>query len=204
MTTFETFQILIFLIPGFFSSIILNILIVQKEKDKFKILIEGLIFSLFFYALLVILKQNNPILPDKSTTGIIIIKYNWFPLILLFSFSIIFSVILAKLINYDIILRFARFIRITKKDSDNSVWYGVFNRHKKRRLIIINFFDGKRLAGLVKHFSDNPECPYIYLTNPAWVIYNKKTKKCEYRTFKDTNGILITPEQKITYIEFRK
>lgn len=199
MTTFESFQIIIFLIPGFLSSVLLDVLVVRKERDKFKIFIEGLIFSLIFYVTLSIFRLDNPIILNKELG----MRFNAFPSVLLILISILFSVILAKLVNSDYILKIARRFKITQKDSYSSTWYNALYKHKEEKLVIIDFLDNKRLAGRIEQYSDNSEYPYIYLIDPAWVIDNEKTEKCEYRPIKDTNGILITPEQKIAFIEFR-
>ena len=130
--SFEVFQIMIFLIPGFLSSIILNLLIVRKEKDRFNIIIEGLIFSLFFYFILSLFKFDNPVFLNELKE----IKFNWFPTLLLLIFSIGFAIILTILINNDLILKFARgFLKITKKDSFISIWYKHLYQHKKDRLM---------------------------------------------------------------------
>ena len=51
MYTFQALQILIFLIPGFISATILNVLIVRKEKREFGKIVEALIFSMVIYTI---------------------------------------------------------------------------------------------------------------------------------------------------------
>ncbi|MDQ1272424.1 MAG: hypothetical protein QG591_1054 [Planctomycetota bacterium] len=43
----ETLTIFVFLIPGFVSSLIINTIVVRKEKDNLSKIIEALIFSFF-------------------------------------------------------------------------------------------------------------------------------------------------------------
>ncbi len=195
MNTFEAFQITLFLIPGFLSSIILNALIVQKEKNKFNLIIEALIFSLFIYLPLAILNQSNPLIIDSQFK----ISYNAVSMIFLVIFSLIYPMVLSFLINNDELLKFARKIHITKRTSRESVWYDVFYDHNN--LIVVNFLDGRRLCGYPLHYSDNPEHPYLYLKKPAWITTNEN-KELKYLGIDQDDGILITPEQKITYIEF--
>ena len=57
------------------------------------------------------------------------------------------------------------------------------------------------MYGWPNDYSDSQKNYFIYLTQPAWIIENSKTKKREYIDL-DIDGILITSEQKIESIEF--
>ena len=81
----------------------------------------------------------------------------------------------------------------SRRTARSSVWYDAFC--DKRKPIIINFVNGRRIYGWPLYYSDTPESPYIFLFEPAW-IENEKVIEL------DISGILITPEQKIESIEF--
>jgi len=51
--TFEALALLIFLLPGFVSSNILDHIMVRKPKDHFGRIIEALVFSFIIYAVVV-------------------------------------------------------------------------------------------------------------------------------------------------------
>lgn len=196
MDTLEALQIMFFLLPGLITYFILNALIVQKEKDQFKIFIESLIFSVFVYLTLSIFNMNQVV----SFNSVLIFKKK--ALLLMISFTILYSIIFAFLINNDLILKCLRKIKVTKKTTRDSVWHDVFYNHKK--LIILNFSDGRRMIGFPKHYSDHLDAIYVYLENPAWIIENEETGESDYRPIENCFGVLITPEQKISYIEFQK
>ena len=61
MYTFQALQILIFLIPGFISATILNVLIVRKERKEFGKIVEALIFSMFIYTIYSFIFGKAPI-----------------------------------------------------------------------------------------------------------------------------------------------
>ncbi len=60
--TTETLTIFAFLIPGFISSLILNTVIVRKDKDNFSKLIEALVFSFLIYVVVSIFTDHSPVL----------------------------------------------------------------------------------------------------------------------------------------------
>jgi len=49
--SFQTLQVLIFLIPGFIAQKIVDTLVVRKEKKEFGKVVEALIFSMIIYTI---------------------------------------------------------------------------------------------------------------------------------------------------------
>lgn len=190
-TSVEALNILVFLIPGFISSAVLNTFAVRKgEQKELQRIVEALIFSMLVYAVYSLFGRS-PISLNQQNVPI----YDPISLLLLIAFSLAFPLLLSLFITNDWHMRFARWANITRKTSRPSTWYDVFS--DENRNIVVNFEDGSRICGWPKHYSDDPEEPYIYLTNPHKVDGNKLV---------DTgfSGILITPEMKIEYIEFLK
>ena len=73
------------------------------------------------------------------------------------------------------------------------MWYDVFAEQGK--YVIVYFKDGSRVCGWPKHYSDNPEEPYIFLTDPL------KFKDGQF-VEAGVHGVLITPGLEISHIEF--
>ena len=194
----QTFQIFLFLIPGLIASVIMNAMVVRKNQSQLTKLIEALIFSLLIYVTFSGFAKNGNIfiISDFETPGLI---YEFKSLIGILLLSLFYGVLFGGLIHYDVLLNCLRTVKLTKKTAESSVWYDVFK--KEKCYIVINFVDGYRLKGYPRHFSDDPDKPYIYLQDSSWVVYNKKTKK---QTLVPLNRgeIFITPEMKIEYIEF--
>ena len=198
MYTFEALQILIFLIPGFISSTILNALVVRKKKGTLAKIVESLIFSLFIYTFYSLVVNKSPIaLLDVG--GLTTFSYDGKAFLLLFGFSFIIPLILGFLTVKDYHMKFARFLKLSKRTSRGSVWFDVF--YEQETHIIINFSNGRRIFGWPMYYSDDPDYQYIYLDKPSWVVQDEQTKESKYIEL-DIEGILITPEQKIESIEF--
>ena len=88
-----------------------------------------------------------------------------------------------------------RLLRITSKTSRLSVWNDVFDTKPHR--VIVDFQDGRQVFGWVEYFSDYCYKPLIYLAQPQWIKKGKYIKT-------GLDGILITPDQKISFVEFLK
>lgn len=196
MYTFQALQILIFLIPGFISETILDALIVRKDKKELGVIIEALIFSMFIYTIYSFISGKSPVALDQSKQSIVYtydgISFLWLSLL-----SIGFPVVVSFLVTNDLHMKVARFLQISKKTARGSVWFDIFSDIDTH--IIINFKNGRRIYGWPLYYSNEPQNPYIFLSEPAWIQEENQEQK-----FIDLNiqGILITPEQKIESIEF--
>jgi hypothetical protein len=197
--SFEALNILLFLIPGFISAGILNIIVVRKEKNDFSKVVEALIFSLVIYTIYALVFKETPVLfRDKLDKAII---FNWKSLAFLSIFSVLFPMVVGANITNDMLMKVARFLRITKNTSRSSVWLDVF--YDMKRHVIINFENGRRIYGWPMYYSREPDKPYVFLYKPAWVVEDEETKEQKFIEL-DLEGMLITPEQKIESIEFLK
>ena len=195
MFTFQAIQILIFLIPGFIASKALDTLTVRKPDHKeIESVIEALIFSMLIYTLVSFAGLKSPVALDTLQTTVIYPEPWSFVWLILASMTL--PLLFAGIVNNDLHMRLARWLKITKKTSRLSVWNDAF--YDKKARVFINFLDEKRLFGWVEHFSDYPDKPFLYVTHPQWV------KGEEYLPLEGVEGILITPEQKIAYLEFLK
>jgi len=195
MYTFQALQILIFLIPGFISSTVLNALVVRKKEQKeLEGLIEALIFSMLTYTLYSIVRGGSPVVLDQ-TASTVSYSYDVGSFLWLTSISVVVPVALSFLTTNDWHMKLARALRISRRTARSSVWFDVF--YDLRKHIVIDFENGRRIYGWPMYYSDDPGEPYIFLYRPHWI---------EEGEFIDTGlfGMLITPEQKIEAIEFLK
>ncbi len=193
--SYEFLHVLIYLIPGFISSTIMNIMNVRtKEQKEFGKIIEALIFSLLVYTIYSLVIKTSPIEIVK-TGDAFTYSYNYQSFLWLILICIGIPLIFSFFITNDLHMKLARALRISKKTARSSVWFDVFT--DKKTTIIINFVNGRRIWGWPMYYSDDPKNAYIFLYKPAWIEEDKFIDL-------DIEGILITPEQKIESIEFLK
>ncbi len=197
--TFEALQILLFLAPGFLSIIILNILVVRKERKVLEKITDALIFSLLIYIMHSFVSGKSPVLLKTETS--VALLYDWESFLWLLLFALCIPLIVGFFVTNDYHMKLARTLKISRRTARNSVWLDVFSDFKKH--IIINFENGRRIYGWPMYYSDNPENQYIFLSKPAWVVEDEKIEQSKYIDL-DIEGILITSEQKIESIEFLK
>jgi hypothetical protein len=194
MFTFQALQLLLFLIPGFISATILNVLVVRRDKKELESIVEALIFSMLIYTMHSVISGQSPVTIDQTEATISYsYSYESRSLLWLILLSVLTPLGLSFLITNDWHMKLARKFRISKKTARSSVWLDVFCDIKQS--VIINLENGRRIFGWPMYYSDEPEKPYIFLYKPAWI-------EGEEFIDLDVEGILITPEQKIESIEF--
>ena len=198
MFTLEALQILLFLVPGFLSEAILNSLIVRMPKKELQKIVEALIFSLIIYTIHSLISNVKPISMNFETVPPSF-SYNSSSLLLLLFIAIVIPLVMGFMVTNDWHMKVARSLRITRKTARSSVWFDVFCDKKKH--IIVNFENGRRLYGWPEYYSNTPENPCIFLSKPSWIMSDEETGENRYIDL-DIEGILITPEQKIDSIEF--
>jgi hypothetical protein len=197
MFTFQAIQILVFLLPGFFSEMIVRKLVVKKEKTELQSVIEALVFSLITYVLYSVIISRSPIElrvnGDPSADGVSTFTVATTNTLWLLLISILVSVIWVIILNYDLDMKLLRKLKITKRSGYENAWLGVFE--DKQQYIVLNFADGRRLMGWPKCYSDDDENQCLYLTRPYWIVDG------EYKKM-DVDGIFITDKLEIESIEF--
>lgn len=196
MYTFQALQVLIFIIPGFISSLVLNALVVRdREQKEIERVVEALVFSMLIYAIYSLIDGKNPIEPlvVGQNSDVFTYSYEPTPFLWLITIAVLVPLPLGLLITNDLHMRVARKLRASTRTARSSVWYDVFCDQKKH--VVIDFENGRRLYGWPMYYSDTPEEPYIFIYKPRWIQDGE---------FVDTGllGMLITPVQKIEAIEF--
>ena len=203
MESINSFQILFLLMPGLLSSLIMESLIIRKERNQFNIIIEALVFSVIIYVTYSMIVNKNQIVFKNIFQSL---EYKDF--FILFGLSVLYGLLFGFLVFKDWFLKPLRYFGITKKTTGNTVWDYILSGHgEKDDCVIVDFSDGRKLFGHILNYSDYSDNQYLFLQRPIWIIEknNRKTKllPIHYKD-KGIEGILITPEMKIDSIQFFK
>lgn len=198
MYTVAAMQVLIFLLPGFVSAMILGALVVRRERAELRTVVEALAFSVLIYTCYSLVSNTSPVVL-KEVDDVTSISFKGTEFLWLTLFSVTIPLALSLIMNNDLHMKLARMLHLTKRTSRISVWFDAFYTYK--RFVIINFEGGRRIRGWPMFYSDDPNNPYVFLWQPAWIVVNEKTQETEVIEL-DEEGILITPQQKIETIEF--
>ena len=197
--SYETLTVFVFLIPGFLSSIILNCVIVRKEKDNLSIIVEALVFSLLIYFAIFLINLSSPITiidSQKDNVSTYSIRFQSDVLFAVMFLAVIFPLAIGASINRDWHMWLLRKAKITTKTARANIWLDLFA--DQDRYVIVNFSDGRRLFGWPMYYSNTlaPEERSLYLYDPSWIDADG-----EYIDL-GIHGILLTKEELIESIEF--
>ncbi|TEB05868.1 hypothetical protein Psch_02910 [Pelotomaculum schinkii] len=155
-------QIIVFLLPGFLTTLVRDALVVNRPKDSMERITESLSYSLILNILFNFVFSSS-IFPVIYTDNTLQITSNMMLLYLVF-LSILLGLFISLVINYDILYNLLRYLKITKKSSRISVWYDVFVSNPKKWLrVTLN--DGTVLIGWADYYSDDPNNNEMFLAD---------------------------------------
>lgn len=198
--TYETLNILFFLIPGFFSALILDSVITRKTKNSFAIISEALVFSFLIYAIQSFIYKWEPLIvsTDSSTLST---SYTFssdsISLILILVASIVLPLFVGASIHHDWHTGFFRKIGITDKTSRISTWHDAFINESG--YVIVTLRDMRRIHGWPKYYSHQRAEGELFLHDPAWIVQEGENEP-KYLPTK-TKGMLLSSDD-IKFIEF--
>ena len=112
----ETLTIFIFLIPGFVSTLIINTIIVRKEKDNLSKIIEALVFSFIIYVIMSMVNGERSVLISSeqiNSKTVYAVSYNSSVIIPVAILSLMLPILLGFLSTTDIHMKLLRKLKIT-------------------------------------------------------------------------------------------
>ncbi|MBF6561003.1 MAG: hypothetical protein IVW56_11985 [Candidatus Binataceae bacterium] len=198
-TTYQGIQILLVLLPGFFTARIVGALTVRPNQTDLDKAIEALFYSFFVYFICVVFLRVNPLVVDikvnaKSAT----LDINPDSLRNFVSWAFVVAGSLGLAISYlstnDLVTGFLRWIKVTKRSSRISVWSDVF--HDLDEFVVVEFTDGRRVRGWPRMFSDTPEEGSLFLEKASWILDDETPVEIHGA------GILITKNLRIQSVSF--
>jgi hypothetical protein len=197
MWSFQALVVFVILLPGFFSRLLITILIPRKKTTDLHVIIESLILSFIVYASALVFYPSavdrllsqaiNPQVADLPSGTMPMLIYS-------VCVSIVLGLALGLLLNYDLLHRALRFFKLTSSTGRSSTWLDVFS-HMAGRSIIVTLKNGRRIMGHPEIYSPCEEEGIIFLARPKWIDNQGKYKSCQIR------GILLMPHD-IVRIEF--
>lgn len=195
----EVLNVLLFLTPGLFGTIVLDAVLIRKDKDAAHRIIEGLVLSLIIYGIISFFEQKFPvsIRVTRDPTGKLVdttIDLDSTILLPILVFSIALPLLLGHLFTSGWFMQFLRRLRVTGRTGRESTWVDVFLDQK--RYVIVNLSDGRRLFGWPLYYSDNREEGMLYLSDAAWYDENGEPREIE------NHGIFLVKKDNIDLIEF--
>ncbi|MBM4033619.1 MAG: hypothetical protein FJ291_17790 [Planctomycetes bacterium] len=194
----ETLVILIFLIPGFMSSALLNSLVVRRERDVLARVVEALVLSFIIYAAATLITGQSPVMLHETREGNVTtysVTGNASFLVPVVFLAFLLPLGLGLMTTTDWHMKALRKCRITNKTSRQTTWLDVFMDQKRR--VILHFSDGRRLHGWPMYYSETPEDGLLYLYDPYWFVPEEN----DWESL-SAHGLFLVKRELIDWIEF--
>ena len=191
--TVEALAVLLFLLPGFLASRIVGAVAVRRAKGHVGEIVEALILSFLIYAVLDavgwgVLAPS----PAVGSAARVVFGRAWVALVL----AVLFALLYGASINHDWHMQFLRWMKVTVRTARASTWLDVLT--KPPGGVVVNYADGRQLAGWPAFFSDDPNEGLLYLRSPAWFDSSGNWHSVE------ADGILIDTKDGIDSVTFLK
>lgn len=165
------FPILLFLLPGFVSVGVIEILCVRKSKDAFERVIEALIFTMLNLAGFLIVRALLELYPNIRFDHVEFLTPGNVGLMAFCSLAI--GVGLAAEINHEWILGVLNNrVHLTRKTAKPSTWNETWTHAQK--FVVVHLDDGRRIYGWPTFYSDSPEERALFLEDASWLDDDNK------------------------------
>lgn len=194
----DAFRIVIFLLPGFVTLQVRNMLVVPTKAS----LADNVILAAVFTFIDHILSGVLPTLPylAKLETRVRLSSEFWSVFreqggIALLGYSAGVGLVLGVLRFHGWDYAALRWLRVTRRSGYTDVWNEAFNRDRGSWLIV-NLKDGRRVLGWAATYSDEPSLHELFLARAAWVDDEGN------ETHINGPGILLTEASEILTVEF--
>jgi len=161
----ELVPILLFLLPGFVSVGILEILCVRKAKDVFGRVVEALIFTMLNLASFLVLRSLLEYVGAKFSHDQFLTPSN---VALMTLCALAIGIAFAAEINNEWLLgQLNNRFHITRKTAKPSTWNETWTHAAK--FVVVHLDDGRRIYGWPTFYSDDPEERALFLEDASWL-----------------------------------
>lgn len=194
----QALAVLLILLPGFFSSKIVQMLCARPKQSELDKVVEALLFSFFTYLFFALtLGAELPLSWSGKTDSAGIhyfVEIHRWRLALLALYASVLGFSWGWITNHDALLRWLRKGGFTQRSSRISVWNDIF--HLLGGTVQIGLKDGRMAKGWLRCYSDEGEDSSFFLEAASWISADGN----EYRV--DGPGVLLTKECEVQFVIF--
>ena len=194
--TFDALAIFAYLIPGFISSILLNLLISREKNDFSEKVIEALVFSFLIYAAIAFSTDAAPVVinksPDENAIPTTVFNGALMPRIMIY--AILLPIIISICQRFDFPARLLRFFKMTRMIAQSDLWTHAFASQSGCWTTVV-MKNGDRFYGWPRYYSTFGDKRSLLLHNPHLIKLDNSICKLE------AEAMLLLDED-IYYIEF--
>jgi hypothetical protein len=161
----EIVPILFFLLPGFLTAKMLELLVIAKPKDVFDRVVQAFVFTFvnlvcFTFARWCIEKMFNVNFDHVEF-------FTAKNLLLMAACAAVIAVVCSYEMKNEHVLNLLRKVNVTKKTYKSCTWVETFDHAEK--FVVVHLKDGRRIYGWPRFYSDDPTERAIFLEAASWL-----------------------------------
>jgi Family of unknown function (DUF6338) len=162
----DLFPILLFLLPGFVSVGVIEVLCVKNPKDVFGRVVEALIFTMLNLAGFLACRALLEKIPRVKFDHAQFITPGNVSLMALCA-AVIGVTVAAEINNGWLLGVLNNRFHLTRKTSMPSTWNETWSH--ARKFVVVHLDDGRRIYGWPTFYSDSPEERALFLEDASWL-----------------------------------
>ena len=184
----EVVTILTFLLPGFVATAIFHSLTAHPKLNEFDRIIQALIFTTVVQAIV----KGVPLV--GSLAGVAPLWTGESEIVVAVLVAVAVAVVAVYASNHDTLLRFLRWIGLTRETSYPSEWYSAFARNPDC-YVVLHLKGERRLYGWPEEWPSRPDQGHFRIAEAEWLTEGERL------TLTGVSVILV-PGEEVEMVEF--
>ena len=162
----EILNVLIFLLPGFFSAWIFYNLTAFPKPSEFERIVQAIIFTIIIQGLTVIFRSASFVVGNYCLLGTWTKNVDFACTVII---AIPLGLVFSYFANSDTLHKYLRKMNITSLTSYPTQWFGVFK--KSNTYVVLHLKDNRRIYGWPEEWPDSPNEGHFSLAEAEWLTY---------------------------------
>ena len=184
----EVVTILTFLLPGFVATAIFHSLTAHPKPNEFDRIIQALIFTTVVQAIV----KGIPLV--GSLAGVAPLWTGESEIVVAVLVAVAVAVVAVYASNHDTLLRFLRWIGLTRETSYPSEWYSAFARNPDC-YVVLHLKGERRLYGWPEEWPSRPDQGHFRIAEAEWLTE-------EGRQPITGVSVILVPGDEVEVVEF--
>ena len=184
----EVVTILTFLLPGFVATAIFHSLTAHPKLNEFDRIIQALIFTTVVQAIV----KGVPLV--GSLAGVAPLWTGESEIVVAVLVAVAVAVVAVYASNHDTLLRFLRWIGLTRETSYPSEWYSAFARNPDC-YVVLHLKGERRLYGWPEEWPSRPDQGHFRIAEAEWLTEGERVPLTGV-------SVILVPGEEVEMVEF--
>ena len=176
----ETLNVLLLFFPGLLASAVLKGVLKRSDIDATQRLIEAILFTIVITVAVTAL-TDTPLFARAVTLAdgeLGVAPGTWGAFALTALLAVLVPLPIAAVLSRYWHMKGLRRLGVTSRTSRGSIWEEAFVE-QGNRFVVLHLTDGRRLQGFPMYWSPDPADGFIFLDQPAWIVWREGIEEDE-------------------------